>query len=147
MAPDMAPMEMSGVEKCWSQLTQALSGRHLEYVRIPGGAVAIHEPWRMAVSYLAHHFGSEFLSDPLPFVSKLKRHKVEILLQMLERGINSPLTSSCGRLFDAMAALAGLRQAVNYEAQAAIELEMAIGSSPDPASYPSCCRITITPTG
>ena len=55
---------------------------------------------------------------------------------MMERGINSPLTSSCGRLFDAVAALAGIRHRVNYEAQAAIELEMAIGNSSDDSAYP-----------
>jgi len=54
----------------------------------------------------------------------------------MEQGINSPLTSSCGRLFDAVAALAGIRHRVNYEAQAAIELEMAIGNSCDQSAYP-----------
>ena len=54
----------------------------------------------------------------------------------MEQGINSPLTSSCGRLFDAVAALAGIRRQVNYEAQAAIELEMAIGNSHDEGAYP-----------
>jgi len=109
---------------------------HFEYEPMPGGAAAIHEPWRMAVSYLAHHFGRDFLNMKLPFVAGLDRRKLELLLQMLERKVNSPLTSSCGRLFDAVAALAGIRQEVNYEAQAAIELEMAIGDSPDGGSYP-----------
>jgi hydrogenase maturation protein HypF len=55
---------------------------------------------------------------------------------MLERGVNSPLTSSCGRLFDAVSALAGIRQRVNYEAQAAIELEAAIAGDAEGSGYP-----------
>lgn len=99
---------------------------HFEYVPMPGGAVAIREPWRMAVGYLAHHFGRDFLAMPIPFVQQLDQGKTELLLQMIDRKLNAPLTSSCGRLFDAIAALTGIRQTVNYEAQAAIELEMAI---------------------
>jgi hydrogenase maturation protein HypF len=107
---------------------------HFEYVPLPGGAAAIREPWRMAVSYLAHYFGRdflklEFLKLDIPFVRQLDRPKVDLLLRMMEQGVNSPLTSSCGRLFDAVAALIGIRQQVNYEAQAAIELEMAMASS------------------
>ena len=102
---------------------------HFEYVPLPGGAAAIREPWRMAVSYLAHHFGREFLKLDIPFVRQLHRPKAELLVRMMEQGVNSPLTSSCGRLFDAVAALVGIRQQVNYEAQAAIELEMAMASS------------------
>ncbi len=109
---------------------------HFEYIPMPGAAAAIHEPWRMAVSYLAHHFGRDFLTMTLPFVAGLDRRKVELLLQMLERRMNSPLTSSCGRLFDAIAALSGVRHQVNYEAQAAIELEMTIRDSRDGGSYP-----------
>ena len=101
---------------------------HFEYVPLPGGEAAIREPWRMAVSYLAHHFGREFLKLDIPFVRQLNRPKVDLLLRMMEQGVNSPLTSSCGRLFDAVAALIGIRQQVNYEAQAAIELEMAISA-------------------
>jgi hydrogenase maturation protein HypF len=116
-------------------------GAHLEYVPLPGGAAAIREPWRMAVSYLAHHFGREFLRLDIPFVRQLNRPKVDLLLRMIEQSVNSPLTSSCGRLFDAVAALIGMRRQVNYEAQAAIELEMAMASSeiesPDEdAAYP-----------
>jgi hydrogenase maturation protein HypF len=114
---------------------------HFEYVPLPGGAAAIREPWRMAVSYLAHHFGREFLELDflkldIPFVRQLDRAKVDLLLRMMEQGVNSPLTSSCGRLFDAVAALIGVRQQINYEAQAAIELEMAMASSEEDTAYP-----------
>src|SRR6266496_481320 len=109
---------------------------HLEYVPLPGAAAAIREPWRMAVSYLAHHFGRDFLNFSIPFVQQLERNQTETLLRMMERNINSPLTSSCGRLFDAVAALIGIRQEVNYEAQAAIELEMTIAESDDQTTYP-----------
>jgi hydrogenase maturation protein HypF len=109
---------------------------HFEYVPLPGGEAAIREPWRMAVSYMAHHFGREFLKLDIPFVSQLSRPKVDLLLRMMEQGVNSPLTSSCGRLFDAVAALIGIRQQVNYEAQAAIELQMAIAPSEEETAYP-----------
>jgi hydrogenase maturation protein HypF len=109
---------------------------HFEYVPLPGGEAAIREPWRMAVSFLAHHFGRGFLKLDIPFVRQLNRAKVDLLLRMMEQGVNSPFTSSCGRLFDAVAALVGIRQQVNYEAQAAIELEMAIVSSEDETGYP-----------
>jgi len=108
---------------------------HFEYVPMPGGTAPIREPWRMAMSYLAHHWGRDFLQLNIPFVEGLDPSKVAILLQIMEQKINSPLTSSCGRLFDAVAALIGVRQQVNYEAQAAIELEMAISESGS-RSYP-----------
>jgi hydrogenase maturation protein HypF len=109
---------------------------HFEYVPLPGGEAAIRELWRMAVSYLAHHFGPEFLQLDIPFVRQLSRQKADILLRMTEQKVNSPLTSSCGRLFDAVAALIGIRQQVNYEAQAAIELEMAISSEDTGHAFP-----------
>jgi hydrogenase maturation protein HypF len=109
---------------------------HFEYVPLPGGDTAIREPWRMAVSYLAHHFGRSFLNWRIPFVEQLDIRKAELLLQMMQKDVNSPLTSSCGRLFDAVSALVGLRQQVNYEAQAAIELEMAITGSSSEPPYP-----------
>jgi hydrogenase maturation protein HypF len=109
---------------------------HLEYIPLPGSSSAIREPWRMAVSYLAHYFGDEFLKLDIPFVHTLDRKKTELLLKMMHRRVNSPLTSSCGRLFDAVAALIGIRQEVNYEAQAAIELEMALEASEENDTYP-----------
>ena len=109
---------------------------HLAYVPMPGGAAAIREPWRMAVSYLVQHFGQGFLDLPIDFVKGLDRRRTEVLLRMIERGVNSPFTSSCGRLFDAVSALVGIRREVSYEGQAAIELEMAIGRADGGAAYP-----------
>jgi hydrogenase maturation protein HypF len=108
---------------------------HLAYVPLPGGEAAIREPWRMAVSYLVRHFGSDFVRG-LPLVKDVPPKNLNVLVCMMEQDINSPLTSSCGRLFDAVAALSGIRRQVNYEAQAAIELEMAIGNSYDEGAYP-----------
>ncbi len=116
---------------------------HFSYVRMPGGAAAIHEPWRMAVSYLFQHFGEDFWSLPIDFVKQLDRRRTETLLKMVERGVNSPLTSSCGRLFDAVAALAGIREQVTYEAQAAVELEAAIAPASDDSAY----RLELAPDG
>jgi hydrogenase maturation protein HypF len=81
-------------------------------------------------------FRGGFLNLDIPFVRQLKKPKVDLLLRVMEQGVNSPLTSSCGRLFDAVAALIGIRQQVNYEAQAAIELEMTISASEDETGYP-----------
>jgi len=109
---------------------------HFAYAALPGGATAIREPWRMAVSYLAQTFGEDFLGLDIPFVQKLERGKAELILRMMAQRVNSPLTSSCGRLFDAVAALIGIRREVSYEAQAAIELEMAARSSSETDAYP-----------
>jgi len=109
---------------------------HFAYVALPGGAAAIREPWRMAVSYLSQTFGEHFLDLNIPFVRTLEPRKVDLILRMIEQRVNSPLTSSCGRLFDAVAALVGIRREVSYEAQAAIELEMAGRRSSDLATYP-----------
>ncbi len=97
---------------------------HLAYVPLPGGEQAVRQPWRMAAAYLAQAYGEAFLELDIPFVRGLDRAKWHTLSQMITRGINSPPTSSLGRLFDAVAALVDLRGEVLYEGQAAIELEM-----------------------
>jgi hydrogenase maturation protein HypF len=109
---------------------------HFEYVPLPGGAAAIHEPWRMALSYLHHHYGAELFQSDVPFLRILDRKKADFVLGMIEKKINSPLTSSCGRLFDAVAALLGIRNTVSYEGQAAIQLENAMAGVGDDAAYP-----------
>jgi len=99
---------------------------HLEYIPMPGGAKAIREPWRMAASYLYRTFGDDFLNLNLPFIQNMDRKAWTTLRRMIETGTNSPETSSMGRLFDAVSSLLGLRNMVNYEGQAAIELETII---------------------
>jgi hydrogenase maturation protein HypF len=109
---------------------------HFAYVPLPGGEAAIREPWRMALSYLHDAFGSDALTLDLPFMRAIERRKIEMVSKMIVRQINSPLTSSCGRLFDAVAALIGLRHAATYEGQPAIELEMRARVSTDTTAYP-----------
>jgi hydrogenase maturation protein HypF len=106
---------------------------HFRYAPMPGGDAATQEPFRMALSYLFQAFGDDL--PRLPFLDGIPDGTVRLLHQMMEKGINSPLTSSCGRLFDAVAALIGLRRKVSYEGQAALELEMAI-ESPEEGLYP-----------
>ena len=96
---------------------------HFAAVPMPGGDAAVREPWRMALSHCYCAFGAEAFRLPLPFLATLADQDKHLLQRMLERGINSPPTSSCGRLFDAVAALLGVRSTVSYEGQAAIELE------------------------
>jgi hydrogenase maturation protein HypF len=94
---------------------------HLAYVPLPGGDAAIRKPARTALAYL-WKAGLSWDAD-LPSVAALDSDERVVLLNQLQRGINAPLTSSMGRLFDAVASLAGVRQQVNYEAQAAVEFE------------------------
>jgi hydrogenase maturation protein HypF len=103
---------------------------HLEYLPVPGGEAAVRHPWRMALSYVYGLLGKERLMKFLPLftravqVSGPGEEKIRIILQQIDRKINSPLTSSCGRLFDAVSALLGLCPSISYEGQAAMELEM-----------------------
>jgi hydrogenase maturation protein HypF len=101
---------------------------HLSCVPMPGSAAAIREPWRMAVSYLDDAYGEGFGSLDLPVLRKAGVDQVNVIRKMIAKRINSPLTSSLGRLFDGVAAIAGLRSRVSYEGQAAMELEMAARS-------------------
>jgi hydrogenase maturation protein HypF len=97
---------------------------HLDYMPLPGGEQAVHQPWRMAAVNLAQTYGDAFRHLDIPFVQQLDYSKWRVLAQMIVHDINCPPTSSLGRLFDAVAALIGLRSEVLYEGQAAIELEM-----------------------
>ena len=104
---------------------------HLAYVSMPGSSAAIKEPWRMAVSYLIDAFGDDFRNLDLPAIQKIENQKIGIICEMISKRINSPQTSSLGRLFDGVAALCGIRNRVNFEGQAAMELEMLAEESTD----------------
>ena len=92
---------------------------HLQYFKLPGSEAAVREPWRVAASLL-HQFGFK-----LDLPGGIAADKLKLIAGMLEKGINSPLTSSMGRLFDAVAALIGIKAENRFEGQAAIELEHA----------------------
>ncbi|MFZ5646628.1 MAG: carbamoyltransferase HypF [Bacillota bacterium] len=93
------------------------------YMPLPGGEQAVRQPWRLAAVYLNAVYGEGFLELNIPFVKKFDPGEWAILIKMIDSGINCPETCGVGRLFDAVAALAGLRMSISYEGQAATELE------------------------
>jgi hydrogenase maturation protein HypF len=102
---------------------------HLEYLPLPGGTVAIKKPYRITIGYLLSLLGESALNPDLPFLKRVDSAEIDIIRKQIEQEINSPLSSSCGRLFDAVSALLGIRDRIEYEAQAAIELEMTADDS------------------
>lgn len=125
---------------------ELLAGKIGDYKRVgslapvpqPGGDRAAREPWRMAASWLRKIYGPSWTSLPLPCFRGIPGEDLKTIDAMMETGMNSPLTSSCGRLFDAASAMLGFSGQMNYTAQAPMELEgkalMAAGK-PVP-SYP-----------
>jgi hydrogenase maturation protein HypF len=95
---------------------------HFRYQPMPGGDLATREPWRMALSYLQAAYAE--LPVDSPAFNNITPADLGLVAQAVSRGINAPMSSSCGRLFDAVAAMLGLRQRASYEGQAALELEM-----------------------
>ncbi|MGD0795750.1 MAG: carbamoyltransferase HypF [Dehalococcoidales bacterium] len=108
---------------------------HLEYLPLPGGALAIKKPYRTAIGYLLAL--GIYPDDKLPLNAYLNPAELGLIKNQVEKKINAPLTSSMGRLFDAVAALIGVRGLIQYEAQAAIELEvLARGAESETGKYP-----------
>lgn len=119
---------------------------HLKYAYLPGGDMAAKEPWRMAVSYLVDSGGVDSVKG---FRQRIGS-KAAVVGEMIRKGVNSPYTSSMGRLFDAVASIIGLRDEITFEAEAAIELESAaymneIGSYPFSFSNSEPMEIDATP--
>lgn len=109
---------------------------------MPGGSAAINQPWRLAAGYLHQTFAGQ-----IPKLPSLAGFPVEMIGEMIEKQINTPYSSSAGRLFDAVAALCGGRTEIHYEAQAAIELMQSIESMQvEPFHFePTFPRIPIRP--
>ena len=111
--------------------TEVYRAAHFRYVALPGGDRAAREPWRMALSHLRDAGIDD--ADALRGVPAATRRAVG---QMIERGVNAPLTASVGRLFDAVAALCGAAGSTTFEGQAAMWLESLADTSDDPGRYP-----------
>jgi hydrogenase maturation protein HypF len=104
---------------------------HLRYVGMPGGDRVIREPWRMALAHL-----TDAQADAPALAERLSPEAVRTVMRMLESRFNTPQTSSIGRLFDAIAALVGVRDRVSFEGQAAIELEWLATTAVSDGHYP-----------
>jgi hydrogenase maturation protein HypF len=96
---------------------------HLRYVTLAGGDTAIRQPWRAALAYIMDALPADRNSFRLPVFEMIPQNHLAVVQSMIRQGVNTVPTSSCGRLFDAVAAIVGLRREVNYEGQAAVELE------------------------
>jgi hydrogenase maturation protein HypF len=96
---------------------------HFDYVAQPGGDLAAEEPWRMAVSWLYKVFGRHFIDLDLPLFKEIEPEKIPVILNMIDKKINCPLTSSAGRLFDCVASLLGLVQIATFHAEGPMLLE------------------------
>ncbi len=108
---------------------------HFRRFRLPGGDQAVREPRRSALGILYEIFGDTVWQRP-EVQGAFSPNELPVLHQMLMKRFNAPLTSSVGRLFDAVAALIGLRQRTSFEGQAAMELEFAVQESFAGAAYP-----------
>ncbi len=108
---------------------------HFEYMPLPGGDKASKEPWRMGIAYLYRCFGEELFDLKIPLIRSFGQKEISTITRMIDKEINTPLASSAGRLFDAVAALLGLNYYSTYQAEAPMLLESAL----DPAetgTYP-----------
>ncbi len=100
--------------------------KHFEYMPMPGGDKAVQEPWRMGFSYLHRSLGESMWELDLPLLFSRPRRDLEMLAASIDRGINAPLSSSAGRLFDAVAAITGLVFRTDFHAEAPMRLEAAL---------------------
>ncbi|MEI7942833.1 MAG: carbamoyltransferase HypF, partial [Candidatus Riflemargulisbacteria bacterium] len=99
---------------------------HFEYIPLPGGDKVTHEPWRVGVSYLYNVFGKDFINMDLKFIDNIEKKNIALMLDAIDKKINSPLSSGAGRLFDGIAAIINLCPVSSYHAEAPMRLESII---------------------
>jgi len=102
---------------------------HFEYIPLPGGDKASLEPWRMGLSYLYRCFGDDLYDLQIPLVKAIDRKDIGHITMMIDQKLNTPLASSAGRLFDAVAAISGLNYYSTYQAEAPMLLESVLDHS------------------
>lgn len=122
--------ELWGGEILLCDLARSTRLGHLRPIALPGGEAAVREPWRLALAALLD------AGESLDLMSHIPERRQRFLTRMIERDVSSPRATGAGRWFDAVASLLGVRDAVTYEAQAAIELEALARGSDDERPYP-----------
>ncbi len=115
---------------------------HFDYMPVPGGDMVTHEPWRMALSYLYRIYGDGLFDLDLPMLQHIDTDKASMLCRAIDAEINCPLSSSAGRLFDAVSALVGLCVESRFHAEAPMRLESVIDKG-EKAAYPFEYKDTI----
>ncbi len=117
-----------GGEFLLADYSSYLRAAHFKPVPLPGGDLAARQPWRMAIAYLREAYGEKI--PALSSLDKIDWKRREAVLKMIESGLHSPPTSSCGRLFDAVSFLSGVAPAeVEFEAEAPMRLEAVSGQN------------------
>ena len=104
---------------------------HFDYIPLPGGDKAIDQPWRIAFSYLYKYFRDDFDYDSVPAFRRIVKEKMSAVREMLDKNINSPLSSGAGRIFDAVSAIADLCTYSTFDSEAPIRLESVINEETD----------------
>jgi len=115
--------------------TECSRRAHFKYMRMPGGETAVREPWRMIFGMMYEHLGDEIFEREFDFLKGKTKQELYFLKRAIDKNINAPLTSSCGRLFDAVSSLLGLVHTVSFEAEAAVRLEEMASQVAENGSY------------
>ena len=115
---------------------------HFDYIPMPGGDKAVDEPWRMAFSYLFKYFGDTIDYESIPLFQSIDYQNLTLVKEMILKDINTPLTSSAGRLFDSVSSILGLCKKAVFDSEAPMRLESAIHCDTD-LYYPFCIEKTV----
>jgi len=108
---------------------------HFDYIKMPGGETAVKQPWRLAFSLCYENLGCRIFDSGMEFMELRPVREYIVLQSMIDKKINTFLTSSCGRLFDAVSSMLNITHETGFEAEAAINLEKCALAMDDPHSY------------